>query len=204
MSKSHQREWFADLLESLPSLAFLALWRTGSELEFAGWSGALLAVAVLLGFRARRFRFHPILLGINIHLAVITPLIAVLFRFGAPDVGSILAAHSYNAVLITVFVTGCCLALFSCTGFIGADGLSRTTARFYSVLLLIACASGIVWAFASEGGPFAAVGLPLVGLFALRRLLIAHAIDKGANAIGPVAIASGGALSHDAGNGNQA
>ena len=65
-------------------MAFLALWQGQVGLQAAGWTGAVLAAAVLIGFRRYRVPYNPILLGINIHLLLATPVIVALFRMGHP------------------------------------------------------------------------------------------------------------------------
>jgi hypothetical protein len=153
---------------------FLALWRSGLDMEVAGWTGVALAAMILVGLRLFRVPYNPILLGINVHLVVITPLIVAVFRLGATEFGSALVAASERGVLVTVFIVGCALTALSQRGFIGADGLPATSRWIYSSILLAALTAAIAWSFTYEGSTLLAVGLPMMGLFALRRLLIAR------------------------------
>ncbi len=107
------------------------------------------------------------MLGINLHIALITPLIVGLYRIGAAPAARIIEAYSYPAARITIFVTGCALTLWSRAGFIGAARLPRR----YSGLTLIGAAAAISWAFLIGGNGFVAVGLPILALFVLRRAL---------------------------------
>ncbi len=174
---SMQREWLTDIVESLPSLVFVALWRSGADQELTGWIGAALAACMLVGFRVCRWRFHPVLLGINIHLLVVTPLIVGLYRFGMPAWGDAIVEVAYKGVLITIFVTGCAL-IFTRRGFIGVDGAPGVH-RPYSLTLLLASAITILWSFfLAGGGPLTTVALPVMGLFGLRRFLLARLADR--------------------------
>ncbi|MDJ1464128.1 hypothetical protein [Nitratireductor sp. GZWM139] len=172
-----QREWVSDILESLPSLIFITLWRSGFDQELTGWIGVALAACVLIGFRACRLRFHPVLLGINIHLLIITPLIIGLYEIGLPVWSDAILEVAYRGVLITVFLTGFVLT-FTRAGFIGVDGVSKGL-RPYSFALLFASALAIVWSFfVVDGGPLTTIALPVMALFGLRRFLIARLVDR--------------------------
>jgi len=143
--------------------------------------------------------YNPILLGINTHLLIITPLIVTIFRLGATELGRILVAGSERGVLVTVFVVGIGLTIFSPRGFIGAGDLPAGRRIAYSSILLLVLASSIVWSFAHAGSTLLAVGLPMMGLFAIRRLLIARLLDRGdLSGTGGLAIAS--TLAHDTAN----
>src|SRR5690242_470490 len=111
-------EWFADVSENIPSVVFLTLLRLGVELEAAGWIGAALAAIILVGLPALGSRYNPILLGINVHLLAVTPLIVAVFWWGEPNFGEMLTHYSYQAVLVTIFIVGLVLTLSSKRGFI--------------------------------------------------------------------------------------
>jgi hypothetical protein len=192
VSRSRQREWLTDILESAPSLAFLLLWRSGVASEVAGWIGAALAASVLIGFRICKLRFNPILLGVNIHLLIITPLIMGMFHLAAPELGKLLVAYAYKGVLVTIFLTGCVLTLLSREGFVGLEGLPRSTAASYSVALLVTSLAATVWTFSYAGSSGIGVALPIMALFGLRRLLIARALDSKGKLT--VAATAGGAM----------
>lgn len=194
MQGSRQREWLADILEGAPSLLFLAFLRSGVDMEIAGWIGTALSAMVLIGFRWCRVRFNPLLLGINVHLLLATPLIVAIFELGAaPELGQALTAYSYKAVLITIFLVGCALALLSREGFVGVEGLSPSAVRSNSAILLAATFAALVWSFGFADGPIMGTAVPIIGLFGLRRLLIAR-WDDGNNRVGALATGGGGAM----------
>lgn len=162
------------LLEMAPSFGFLAILRVGNDAQTAGWVGTALAAAVLMTFGLRNKRFNPILLGINIHLLVITPLIVMVFYAGALEAGRTLVAYAHQAVLVTIFATGLVLTLGFRDGFLAHEGLSRRSAMVASTILLAASLGAIVWTFASAQGVVIGIALPIMALFALRRLLLAR------------------------------
>lgn len=198
MTVSRQREWLTDVLESVPSIVFLALWRGGAGGEPAGWIGSALAGALLLGFRLYRVPYNPVLLGVNLHLLAITPLIVGLFRLGAPDVGRIVLSAADSAVVISVFLVGCALTTVARRGFVGVDGLPPDRRRRYSLLLLALAAAAVPWSFANAGSTLLAVGAPLMALFGLRRYLIARWRDA-AGASDAGSLAAAGAPAGDSG-----
>lgn len=171
----HNEMTLLPLLEYAPSLIFFSLLRSSVDLETAGWAGAALAVIVLITLRIGKLRFDPILLGINVHLLVITPLIVVLSRFGAPRASETLIRYSHQGVLVTILLIGVMLTMLSRQGFIGLEDLSRPTVRRYSAVLLAACLAATVWALTYAGGALIGTTLPVVGLFGLRRLLVSNA-----------------------------
>lgn len=175
MSSSGESSWQLDLFEAAPSIAFALILQSSGDLELAGWVGAAFAAGVLVGFWVRRMPPSPIFVGINLHLAIITPLIVGLNRLQMTQIANRIEANSYTAVLLTIFITGCALTLFSRGGFIGSQALPRQSIVTWSVVMLVASLASIIWAlFAGQSG-FLAVGLPIVGLFALRRAILKHA-----------------------------
>lgn len=80
MSSSGESSWQLDLFEATPSIAFALILQSSGDLELAGWVGAAFAAGVLVGFRVRRMPYSPIFVGINLHLAIMTPLIVGLNR----------------------------------------------------------------------------------------------------------------------------
>ena len=134
-------------------------------------AGAVLALAVLLGFRIARIPADTIYLGINLHIALITPLIVGLYRLGWPQPTRLIEAHSFPAVLVTIFLTVCALTLWSQRGFIGQPGLPRRC----SLLLLAGSAATILWWVLVGGPDLVAVGLPIIGLFVLRAAILRRA-----------------------------
>lgn len=197
MSSSFQREWLTDLLESAPSLVFFALLRSGNDLDLAGWIGTGLAAMVLFGFLACRIRYNPILLGINVHLFIITPLIVSVYQFGFPEVGATLTRYSQGAVLVTIFLVGIALTLVSRDGFIGAGGLSPSATQSHSAKLLIATLAAMAWALTHNESVIVGVALPIIALFGLRRFLIARWLDRNNQITGISAIGTGAMVAKD-------
>lgn len=193
MSGSRQRDWLTDILEGLPTIIFVALWRSDVDQEFAGWIGAGLAATVIAGFRLSGVRFNSILLGMNLHLMVVIPAIEALFVFGTPDLARTLIATGETGVLVFVFIVGCILTAFSPRGFIGIDGLPPAARRTYSMILLAVSAATIPWSFLNLGHTLLSIGIPVMALFGLRRLLIArwqdraHRVDGGGSEDGILA-----------------
>jgi hypothetical protein len=72
VSGSRQREWLRGILEGSPSILFLLLSQNHFDMRLAGWTGATLAAAVLVGFGVLRVPQNPITLGINMHLLIVT------------------------------------------------------------------------------------------------------------------------------------
>lgn len=179
MAASRQQQWMTDLLESLPSVAFLALWHGEVvRLETAGWIGCGLAAAVLLVLRLRRVPYNPILLGMNLHLVVVTPLIVGLFRLGQADLAGLLVDTAQTGVLVAILAVGIALTLFGPRGFIGIDGLPPATRRRYSLLLLALTAAAVPWSLAHADSTLVSIGVPLTVLFGCRRYLSARWHDK--------------------------
>ncbi|KZL18800.1 hypothetical protein PsAD2_02316 [Pseudovibrio axinellae] len=168
---THDRRF--DVIEALPSLAFLSLLRLGMELELAGWIGAGLAAAALLYLHWAGARYNPILLGINVHLLIVTPVIVAIFKLNATALGEALTSYSYQGVLITIFVVGVALTLTSRHGFIGLEGASSSVKR-QSLFLLLAALCGIVWSFTYGGASFVGVAVPIISLFVIQRVVRAR------------------------------
>lgn len=179
MTGSQQREWVTGILESLPSVTFLALWRGDLVgLEAAGWTGCGLAAAVLLALRLRRTPFDPILLGINLHMLVITPLVVGLFHAGQPALAGTLVDTAQTGVLVAILAVGAALTLFAPRGFVGIAGLPTGARRGYSLLLLAVAGAAVPWSLAHAGSALMSIGVPLMALFGLRRYLVARWQDK--------------------------
>jgi hypothetical protein len=191
--RSQQKDWLTDVIESAPSVVFVALWQGHMGLQAAGWTGAALAAAVLIGFRRYRVAYNPILLGINIHLLLMTPVIVALFRAGIPDFARMLVGYSQTGVLVTVFLVGCFLSVRSPRGFLGLSGVPAGKRHAYSAVLLAASAATVVWSLvlAAGAGTLVTVGVPLMALFGLRRLMIARWNDRANDLSG---LAAGAAL----------
>ena len=173
-----QREWLIDVLEASPSVVFTALLRSNVDLQLEGWIGAALAALQLGSFYYLRFQHNPIMLGINVHLLLITPTIMVAYWSGFSQLGHVLETHSYQGVLITVWMVGAILTVVADRGFIGVAGLSLSHRVKLSGILLSASAASIFWGFARAENPLVSVILPLIALFGLRRYLVARTYDR--------------------------
>jgi hypothetical protein len=182
MANSHQKQLLLDLFESLPSIVFIVLWRQTGDLELAGWSGCGLAVFVLAGFVLVKVPMHPVLLGINLQILLVTPLLVGLYRFGDGTLAAFLTGYSYSAVLLTVTLTGAVLTLFSRGGFAGVPDLPRSTQYRLSVLMLAVSLAGTVWAFQAPENSILPVIVTLTLLIAGRRFLLARVSDRSSNA----------------------
>lgn len=179
MERSQQKQWFTDLLEGLPSIAFILLWRQWGDLELAGWVGSGLALFVFGAFFHLRSRMHPVLLGVNIHILLATPIIVSLFRFGDPAFAKVLVTYSHGGVLVTVLFVGVLQTLFANGGFAGLPNMSRSRQRRYSLMMLVVSALGAGWVLASPANSLVPVVATLTLLIGGRRYLLARWVDKG-------------------------
>ncbi len=181
MAASRQREWMIGALEGVPSIVFLALWRSGVDLQITGWTGSILAAALLIGFRRYRQPNDSIVLGINLHLLIATPLIEAVYRLGGADLAPTLIAAAQSGLLVSIFAVGAAQTVLSPRGYIGDAALAPRRRRLYSLALLTATAAAAAWSLANHGNALLAFALPLMALFALRRFLIARAQDRSDN-----------------------
>ena len=147
----------------------------------------------LLAFRYHRLYNNPIMLGINIHLLLITPLIMITQWAGAAGLSESLLLHSYHGVLMTVFLVGCLLTVLSRCGFIGIEPPQTATQR-HSLVMVAAPGLAVIWEFAFAESALVAVAIPLAVLFGLRRLLIARICDGTGSANSAVAVGAGSAV----------
>ncbi|WP_193187316.1 hypothetical protein [Nisaea sediminum] len=178
MSKTSQNAWLVASAEMLPTLVFLSLWRGGFGLETAGWSGAASAALVLGAIGVTRPKFSPVVLGINIHLLLITPAIVGLYKLGFDEWAETLRHQAQTALFVVVALVGALLIGTTERGLIGTDtGPARIRFR-YSLVILAAVTGAIPWAYFHAGDSLTSVALPLVILFALRGYLAARLEDK--------------------------
>ncbi|MEM9630716.1 MAG: hypothetical protein AAGA50_05300 [Pseudomonadota bacterium] len=179
MERSQQKQWFADLLEGLPSIAFILLWRQLDDLELAGWIGSGLALFVFATFLHLRSRMHPVLLGVNAHILVATPIIVGLFRFGDPAFAKMLVTYSHGGVLVTVLLAGIYQTIFVNGGFAGLPEVPRVQQWRYSLIMLLGTALGAGWVLANPANSLVPVVVTLTLLIGGRRYLLARLVDKG-------------------------
>ena len=191
--RTQQRQWLTDILEGLPSVAFILAWRQSGDLQLAGWTGTGVAVLVFVCFRVFRLKVHPVLLGVNVHILLATPLIYGAYRLGFEDAGAVMADYSYAGVLVTVFLTGLCLSVFSKGGFAGCPDLPKKQRRLYSLAMLVVALLGAAWALATPADSLLPVVLTLTVVVGGRRFLLARHADKSTAAgSGTVAVLTGG------------
>ncbi|ASP33937.1 hypothetical protein CHH27_12365 [Labrenzia sp. VG12] len=172
MTRSRQMQFLLDLLEGLPSVGFILLWRQTGDLQFAGWFGCGLAFVVFMVFAGLKARMNPVLLGVNLHILLVTPLMVGLFRFGNTALAEFLVGYSYGAVLITVTLTGAVLSAFTREGFAAAPDLPANLRRRLSLAMLFVAGSGAAWAIWMPGNSLLPVVVTLTGLIVGRRFLL--------------------------------
>jgi len=181
--KSKQMQLIFDLLEGLPSIAFILLWRQTGDLEVAGWIGSGLAFAVFAVFGLLKGRMHPVLLGVNCHILLVTPLIVGMFGFGDRDLAVAMTSHAYGAVLLTVASVGVLLTLFTRAGFAGVPGLPKRDRLRLSLLMICVSVAGAGWAFAVPDNSLPPVVTTLTLLIVGRRFLLARWSDGSAGSL---------------------
>ncbi len=182
MTKTRQKTLMIDLLESAPSIVFLIFLRNQSGLEIAGWVGCLAALMVFVALYLLNHKPHPVLLGVNLHILLATPVIIGIDYFGAEQLASFLANHAHKGVLLTVFFVGVLQTVFLAGGFIGRLDLPHKIQTKYSCYMLVAGFIGLIWAFGSETGAFLGVLLPLTAMIGLRNFLLARWHDNNSSA----------------------
>lgn len=181
MAKSQQRQLALDLLEGLPSIGFVLLWRQTGDLEFAGWLGSSLALAVFIVFKVLKGHMHPVLLGVNCHILFITPLIMGLYSIGADAVADLIVPNAYGAVLATVTVVGVVLTVFSRGGFAGTEKIDEARRHRLSLLMIAVSTTGTAWALAVPNEALLPVVATLTLLIVGRRFLLARWSDDAAH-----------------------
>jgi hypothetical protein len=180
--QTQQKRWLTDLMEGVPSIVFILLWRQSGDLEFVGWVGSALCLMVLGALIGMKVRMHPILMGVNIHILLATPLILGLFRLGFDGVGDVLAEYAYGGVLVTVFAVGFAQMLFSRSRFAALENVTDRVQLVFSAVLLAFCACGAVWALLTPGSRFVPVVVTIAALIMGRNFLQARLSDKSAGA----------------------
>lgn len=183
MARSRQTQFVLDLLEGLPSVGFILLWRQTGDLELAGWIGTGLAATVFAAFTLMKGRMHPVLLGVNSHILLVTPLIVGLFRFGGREIAELLVPYSYGAVLLTVTLVGVLLTLFTRAGFAGVPELAARLRLRLSLMMIAVSAAGTAWAMSTPDKALAPVVVTLTLLIVGRRFLLARWADNPAGAV---------------------
>jgi hypothetical protein len=178
MIGTQQKQLLLDILENLPGLSFLVLSRATDDLRMTGWIGTLLAALVCLAYLRKLMRPHPILLGINLFMVAITPLIEGLFLVGHGNIADTMIGNIDSLVLGSVFATGLCLTFFSPRGFLSYEPETVPQMRKHSAVLLTVSAASFVWSLLAGGNHLVTLAVPLMVLFGLLQLLRAGAMDR--------------------------
>lgn len=165
------------MAENMPSIVFLAMLRLGADMANSAWCATILAWAVLFWLWRSARQSDTILLGVNIHFALAAPVIHGVYALGYATVAGHMLDFSGVAVIGAVFVTGLVLNRVSESGFIG-QGYRDASGKRSGVLLLVA-GLALLWSLAFMGHQLVSVGLPLLVLFATRRVLMARAARNG-------------------------
>lgn len=178
MAVPQQRQFLLGLAENLPGLSFLLLLRVHGDLRLAGWVGAILAGCVCFAYAKRVIRPDSILVGINLFMAAITPLIELLYQSGYPDQAQFLVRNIDTLVLCSVLMSGLVLTLWTKTGFLSHPSKNPKQTQLYSGIMLAVCTVCALWSSAFEGDRLISLALPLSLLFGVRHYLRARAADK--------------------------
>ncbi|WP_170769192.1 hypothetical protein [Ruegeria lacuscaerulensis] len=178
MLGEHQKRLLLEIFENLPGISFLILARALEDQRLAGWVGAILAVCVCGLYARKILRPQPILLGINLFMVVITPLIELLALSGYRGAANVLIGNIDTLVLTSIFLIGVFLTCFSTKGFLTYETQCRKKTHLHSGLLLALCAVGIVWSLIVGQNDLISLVLPLMLLFEAQRFLRAAASDQ--------------------------
>lgn len=194
MAGTNQKAWLIATIELAPTLIFLSLWKSGIPLETAGWSGTVAAATALMALAIMRADFSPVMLGINIHLLLITPVIVSLYKLGLESVAIRVQEQAQTLIFVVVAVVGAILTRMTHRGFIGCNAGNRALRQRYSLYLLIPVLAAIPWAYLHAGSTLTSIGLPLALLFAFRGYLAARLDDKDSKSEAGTSIAAAGTL----------
>ena len=187
MAASQQRRWVEALAENAPTVVFFALFATVDDLRIIGWATCFAALAIVTAYLLRWVSANTILLGINVYLLAITPLIETLLLLGHEASARLLIDIVQPLMFTSIFTTGVVLTAVSKRGFIGLEVSSRRGSIMYSAMLLAVSCAAMIWPFAIEGDRIVQMGLPLIALFGAQRLLIARLQDRDMGAAPPMA-----------------
>lgn len=174
MTQERKYRLLARLAEGVPSLVFLSLWRLDADIELAGWLGTALAAAVILGMRLAGRPADTILLGINVHIALITPLITLIFMLGAPATAYGVSDYSWAGVIATIGLTGAGLSALSPRGFVGTEAGPRGMRRALSWVLVGLALAGLGWGLLFLDIPALSFAPPVTVLYLVRRYMVAR------------------------------
>ena len=117
MRGSNQNRILLMFAENTPTIAFLITLQITGELRIAGWVGAIASALTFAAFHRFGLSFHPILLAINLYLLMVTPVIETVYLLELQALGKIMVANTQVGVLLSIFIVGCFLTVFSQKGF---------------------------------------------------------------------------------------
>ncbi|SDE93123.1 hypothetical protein [Limimaricola pyoseonensis] len=164
----------ARLAESYPGLGFLAVLLLTDDLRLAGWTGAMLALALMLWLGWRGRRPDTIALGLNLFTLLCAPLVETLHLLGHGAQGRLLLDHLRPALLVTVALTGAALTLLTPSGFVGRAGAGSR--RGSLALLLLALVAALLLARPPVAELPLNAAAALLGLFLARRWIARRAV----------------------------
>ncbi|MTI45582.1 hypothetical protein JM93_01017 [Roseibium hamelinense] len=169
---SQQRALITDVLEGAPSLAFVIALRVFGEAEPAGWIGCVTALCVFAVFKYLDVRMNPVMLGVNVYMLLITPLLRGLFEYGGTfgdELAAALLPYTRESLLVSVFLTGLVLTLCRRSGFAGLPDTPQKGTLAVSLGMLCVSAFGILWAFSGSDNGIVAVIATISALIFIRR-----------------------------------
>ncbi|MBO9446540.1 hypothetical protein [Ruegeria sp. R14_0] len=178
MPKANQKRLLLEMFENLPGVGFMLLLRATDDQQLAGWVGTALAFGVCVLYARNILRPQPILLGINLFMVVITPLIQGLVHFGDRTAATLLIDNIPTLVLLSVFVVGLVLTAFAPNGFLNYQPDNAKQKRAHCAVLLTLCAGGILWTLWAGDNYLVSLGAPLMVLFGVHQLLRAGTTDQ--------------------------
>ncbi|CUH50239.1 hypothetical protein [Ruegeria atlantica] len=178
MPSETQKRLLLEMFENLPGVVFMLLFRATDDMRLAGWIGTVLAASVCVTYVRKTLRPQPILLGINLFMVAITPLIECLILLGYRDTATILTGNIATLVLMSVFLTGVVLTLFRTNGFLNYQTNGTKQRNTHSAVLLFVCTIGVVWSRFAGDNYLVSLGIPLMVLFGVHQLLRAGITDQ--------------------------
>ena len=159
------------IVENIPTILFFALWRSGADLDQAAWAAAFAAFIVFCWLRETRRSPDTILLGINLHFVLTASIIQAVYVAGFEELAREMIVYAGFAVPVMILLTGIALSVLWRDGFIGENVLDPDISAARSLALILWAAVTCVWSYAFIGDQFLSVGLPVISIFAMRRLL---------------------------------
>lgn len=184
MTPSLFRTICTNLLENSPTIVFFSLLRFSNDLRLAGWVSAMVAVGVCAAYLFRVLKPHPILLGINLCMLLITPCTEVLLWIGRAELANMLIENAQSAVLTIVFLTILTRAIAKQKARLCSQPKGDRSVPKPSIFLVLLSFSTVIWSLAINASQLLEVGFPLLVLFITYRVLSARENRKGPSEAG--------------------